>query len=91
MSARSNHEEAALAAFTAAQPKLKALAARVQSAPDSVLGDAKTLLIRAQSKHDEALHLFELLKRAGAPEWWELRVALDRALCELRAALAGVP
>ena len=91
MSVRTNYEQAAHAEFAAAQLKLKALSARAQAVPEKERAAAKALLTQAQSKHDEALHLLELLKRTGESGWVERRIALEQSLRELRAALASVP
>jgi tRNA(Leu) C34 or U34 (ribose-2'-O)-methylase TrmL len=50
--------------------------------------DGERLLLAAQSKHDEALHHLELLKRAGEDSWDEVKTTFETSWSELHHALA---
>ena len=65
MSARDSYEAMAQSGFAEVQSHLSAMAASVQNALAAGRADAERLLLAAQSKHDEALHRLELLKRAS--------------------------
>jgi hypothetical protein len=47
------------------------------------------IVTTAQSRHDEALHRFELLKRAGEESWDSVRISFETAWTDLRHALAA--
>jgi len=87
MSARQSYEAKAASEFAEIQTQLSALAARAQEAVVTGRAKGERLLRAAQSKHDEALHRFELLKRAGEDRWDAVKTAFETAWTELRHAL----
>jgi hypothetical protein len=87
MSARQSYEAKAVAEFAEAQSQLSALAARAQKAVAEGHAEGERLLRAAQSKHDEALHRLELLKRAGEDSWDSVKTTFETAWTELRHAL----
>ena len=88
MSARKSYEAKAESEFTEVQSLLSARAARAQEAVAAGHAEGERLLRAAQSKHDEALHRFELLKRAGEDDWEAIQSSFEASWTELRAALA---
>jgi hypothetical protein len=87
MSARQSYEAKAASEFVQVQSELSALAARAQKAVATGGAEGERLLRAAQSKHDEALHRFELLKRAGEESWSALKISFETAWTELGHAL----
>ena len=87
MSARKSYESKAESEFAEVQSRLSALAARAQEAVATGRAEGERLLRAAQSKHDQALHRFELLKRAGEDRWDAVKTAFETAWTELRHAL----
>jgi hypothetical protein len=73
--------------FAQVQSQLSALAARAREAVAAGRAEGERLLLAAQSKHDEALHRFELLKRAGEDNWVTVKTTFETAWTELRHAL----
>ena len=88
MSTRQAYEAKAELEFAEVQSQLSAMAARAQKAVAAGRAEGERLLIAAQSKHDEALHRFELLKRAGEDRWGAVKTTFETAWTELRHALA---
>ena len=88
MSTRESYEAKAQVEFAVVQLQLAALAARAQGAVAAGQADGERLLTAAQSKHDQALHRFELLKRAGEDDWEAIQSSFEASWTELRAALA---
>jgi hypothetical protein len=84
---RKSYESKAQSEFTEVQSQLSALAARAQQAVETGRAEGERLLRAAQSKHDEALHRFELLKRAGEDSWGAVKTTFETAWTELRHAL----
>ena len=80
MTPRQSYEEKAAAEFARVQAQLEALAAGRR--------EAEVLLVAAQSKHDEALHLFELLKRARDDRWDAAKAHFEAVWAEFRKSLA---
>ena len=60
---------------------------RAQKAVKEGHKEGEVLLQAAQSKHDEALHRFEILKRAGEDGWAGVKTSFETAWAELRQAL----
>jgi hypothetical protein len=87
MSTRKSYEAKADAQFQEVQSQLSALATRAQKAVAEGRKESERLLQAAQSKHDEALHRFELLKRAGEDGWESVKTTFETAWSELRQAL----
>ncbi len=87
MSPRDSYEAKAQSEFAEVQSQLSALAARAQEAVAAGRAEGERLLRAAQSKHDEALHRFELLKRAGEDSWDSVKTTFETAWTELRHAL----
>jgi hypothetical protein len=87
MSTRDSYVSKAEADFAEVQSQLSALAARAQKAVAEGHAEGERLLLAAQSKHDEALHRFELLKRAGEDSWGAVKTTFETAWNELRHAL----
>ncbi len=87
MSPRDSYEAKAQSEFAEVQSQLSALAARAQEAVAAGRAERERLLRAAQSKHDEALHRFELLKRAGEDSWDSVKTTFETAWTELRHAL----
>jgi hypothetical protein len=87
MSARDSYVAKAEAEFAEIQSQLSALAARAQKAVEGGRAEGERLLLAAQSKHDEALHRFELLKRTGEDSWDAVKTTFETAWTELRHAL----
>ena len=87
MSARKSYESKAESEFAEVQSQLSALATRAQKAVAEGRKESERLLQAAQSKHDEALHRFELLKRAGEDGWESVKTTFETAWSELRQAL----
>ena len=63
--------------------------AEVQAQLAGLAKDAKAVVNAAQSKHDEALHRFELLKLAGKDSFESVKSAFETAWADLRHALAA--
>jgi hypothetical protein len=87
MSSRDSYEARVQSEFAQVQSQLSALAARAQKAVAAGRAEGERLLLAAQSKHDEALHRFELLKRAGEDNWVTVKTTFETAWTELRHAL----
>ena len=68
--------------------QLSALAARAKQSVELARADGERLVLAAQSKHDEALHHLELLKRAGEDSWDEVKTIFETSWTELHHALA---
>ena len=76
--------------FFSVPPLLEQLAALARDAKKAVAAgqaEGEKLLLAAQSKHDEALHRFELLKRTGEESWESLKTAFETAWAEMGHAL----
>jgi YihY family inner membrane protein len=89
MSTRKSYEAKAESEFAQVQAQLSALAASAQKAIKEGRKEGEKLLLAAQSKHDEALHRFELLKRAGEDGWDGVKTSFETAWSELRQALGS--
>jgi hypothetical protein len=87
MSSRDSYEARVQSEFAQVQSQLSALAARAQEAVAAGRAEGERLLLAAQSKHDEALHRFELLKRAGEDNWVTVKTTFETAWTDLRHAL----
>ena len=87
MSTRDSYVTNVEAKFAEVQSKLSALASRAQEAVAAGRAEGDRVLLAAQSKHDEALHRFELLKRAGENNWDAVKTTFETAWTELRDAL----
>jgi hypothetical protein len=87
MSLRDSYEAKAESDFAEVQSQLSALAARAQKAVAAGRAEGERLLLGAQSKHDEALHRLELLKRAGDESWGGVKTTFETAWTELRHTL----
>ena len=87
MSSRDSYEARVQSEFAQVQSQLSALAVRAQKAVAAGRAEGERLLLAAQSKHDEALHRFELLKRAGEDNWVTVKTTFETAWTELRHAL----
>jgi hypothetical protein len=85
---RGSYEAKAESNFIAIQSELLALAARAKESVEEARANAERLLLAAQSKHDEALHHLELLKRAGEDRWDEVKATFETSWTELHHALA---
>jgi hypothetical protein len=85
---RGSYEAKAEANFIAVQSELSALAARAKQSIDLARADGERVLLAAQSKHDEALHHLELLKRAGEDNWEAVKTTFETSWTELHHALA---
>jgi hypothetical protein len=88
MSPRDAYVAKAQSQFAEVQSQLSALAARGQHAAAAGRAEIERLLLAAQSKHDEALHRLELLKRAGEDSWDSIKTTFETSWAELRHALA---
>lgn len=89
MSTRQSYEAKAEANFKDVQAQLSALASHAQKAVKEGKAEGDRLLRVAQSKHDEALHRLELLKRAGEDSWAGVKTAFETAWTELSHALGA--
>jgi len=89
MSSRDSYEAKVQSEFAEVQSQLSALAARAHQAVAAGRARGEQLLQAAQSKHDEALHRFELLKRAGEGNWVAVKTTFETAWTELRDALGS--
>jgi len=87
MSPRDSYEAMAQSGFAEVQSHLSAMAASVKNALAAGRADAERLLLAAQSKHDEALHRLELLKRASEGSWHSVKNTFETSWTELRHAL----
>jgi hypothetical protein len=87
MSSRDSYEAKATSEFAEVQSQISALAARAQKVVEGSRAEGERLLLVARSKHDEALHRFELLKRAGEDSWDAFKTSFETAWTELRHAL----
>jgi hypothetical protein len=87
MSRRKSYEAQAESDFAEVQKQLSVLAARAKKAVADGHKEAERLLQGAQSKHDEALHRLELLKRAGEDSWDVVKTTFETAWTDLRRAL----
>ncbi len=85
---RASYETKAQSNFIAVQSQLSALAAHAKQSVESARADGERLLLAAQSKHDEALHHLELLKRAGEDNWEAVKTTFEASWTELHHALA---
>src|SRR5438270_11896188 len=89
MSTRQSYEAKVEAEFAQIQSQLSALSASAQKAIKGGRKEGEKLLQAAQSRHDEALHRFELLKRAGEDGWDSVKSSFETAWTELRTALGS--
>jgi hypothetical protein len=87
MSSREAYVAKAEQRFADAQIQLAALARGAKRAVIAGQAEGEKLLIAAQSRHDEALHRFELLKRTGAESWDSVKITFETAWAELGRAL----
>ena len=87
MSIRNSYEAKAAAEFAEIQSHLAALGVRAKEAVATGRAEAERLLVAAQSKHDEALHHFELLKLAGEDKWHSVKSSFETSWAELRHSL----
>ena len=87
MSSRDSYVAKAEAEFAQVQSQISALAARAKGEVAAGKAEGERLLVAAQSKHDDALHRFELLKRAGEDGWDSVKTSFETAWTDLRNAL----
>jgi hypothetical protein len=87
MSTKATYVAKAEAEFKEAQVQLSALAKSAKKAVTAGQAEGERLLQAAQSKHDEALHRFELLKRAGEESWDSVKATFETAWTDLSHAL----
>jgi hypothetical protein len=87
MSHRDSYVVKAEKQFAEAQVQLATLARDAKKAVAAGQAEGERLLLAAQSKHDEALHRFELLKRTGEESWESLKTAFETAWAEMGHAL----
>jgi hypothetical protein len=87
MSMREKYVAKAEAQFAEAQQRLAALAKGATKAVTAGQSEGERFLLAAQSKHDEALHRFELLKRTSEASWESVKTAFETAWTELGRAL----
>ena len=87
MSIRNSYVATAEKHFAEAQSQLAALAKSAKSAVAAGQAEGDRLLREAQSKHDEALHRFELLKRTGEESWESVKTTFETAWADLGHAL----
>ena len=85
---RNSYQAKAQSQFIEMQAQLAMLAARGKRAAEAAQADGERVLLAAQSKHDAALHRFELLKLAGDDSWDAVKTDFETAWTELRHALA---
>ena len=83
MSPRDSYVANAERQFVQAQSQLAALAATAREAVIAGHAGGDRLLRMAESKHDEALHRFELLKRSGEERWESVKIIFETAWAEL--------
>jgi hypothetical protein len=83
MMSRTSYEAKAAKRFARVQSQLTALGVEARKA----VAGGQQLLIAAQSKHDQALHRYELLKLAGEESWSSVRITFEAAWKDLRNAL----
>jgi hypothetical protein len=74
--------------FIEMQSQLSTLAAHAKRTVEAAQADGERMLVAAQSKHDAALHRFELLKLAGDDSWDAVKTEFETAWTELRHAVA---
>jgi hypothetical protein len=91
MSRRDSYEAKAEEKFAEVQSQLSALASGTKKAVTVGHAKGERLLVSAQSKHDKALHRFELLKRAGEDSWDKVKTAFETAWSEFCHALVPPP
>ena len=89
MSPRDTYEAKVQSDFAEIQAQLSALAARAHKAVAASRTESERLLLAAQSKHDEALHRFEVLKRSGQANWAAVKTTFETAWTELRDSLGS--
>jgi hypothetical protein len=89
MSSRESYEAKVQSEFGEIQSQLSALATRTHQAVAASRAEGERLLQAVQSKHDEALHRFEVLKRAGEDNWVAVKTTFETAWTELRDALGS--
>ena len=89
MSSRDSYVAKAQSEFAEVQSQIAALASRAHDAVAAGHAEGERLLTAAQSKHDEALHRFELLKRSGEESWDSMKTTFETAWTDLRAALSS--
>lgn len=75
------------AAFAEIQLQLMALAKGARKAVSTSHAKGEKSLEAAQSRHDEALHRLELLKRASEKSWDSVKTTFETAWTDLRHAL----
>jgi len=85
---RNSYQAKAESQFIEMQSQLSTLAARGKRAVEAAQAEGERVLVAAQSKHDAALHRFELLKLAGDDSWDAVKTDFETAWTELRHALA---
>jgi hypothetical protein len=88
MSTRDSYVAKAERQFVQAQSQLAALAAAAKEAVTAGHAGGDSLLRVAQSRHDQALHRLELLKRSGEESWDCVKASFETAWAELRQTLA---
>ena len=86
---RESYEAKAQVEFAEIEVQLIRLASRAQGAAAGARVESERLFTAAQSRHDEALRHFELLKRASEDSWHSIKAGFEAAWTELRAALAA--
>ena len=74
--------------FIEMQSQLSTLAARAKQTVEAAQADGERIIVAAQSKHDAALHRFELLKLAGDDSWDAVKTDFETAWSDLRHAVA---
>jgi thioesterase domain-containing protein len=85
---RNSYEAKAESQFIEMQSQLSMLAARAKRTVEAARADGERVLVAAQSKHDAALHRFELLKLAGDDSWDAVKTDFESAWTDLRHAVA---
>jgi len=86
---RNSYEAKAESRFIEMQSELSTLVARAKRTVEAAQADGERIVVAAQSKHDAALHRFELLKLAGDDSWDAVKTDFETAWTELRHAVAA--
>jgi hypothetical protein len=89
MSIRDSYVAEAERQFVQAQSQLAALAATAKEAVAAGHAEGDRVLRLAQSRHDEALHRLELLKRSGEERWDSVKATFETAWAKLHRTLTG--
>ena len=89
MSTRDSYVKNAEKEFAEVQAQLAALAKTAKKAVTAAEKEGSRIVTAAQSRHDEALHRFELLKRAGEESWDSVKTSFESAWTDLRHALGA--